>query len=59
MTSRFTEEGLRAFEDDNTVTVEIESGIGIYSYELNRAGTPEQLVAALRLFADEIEQAIQ
>ena len=57
--SRFTEEDLRAFEDDNAVTVEIESSVGIRPYELNRACTPEQLVASLRSFADEIEQAIQ
>lgn len=59
MAGRFTQEDLRAFEDDNKVTVEIESKHAIYPYELNRACNPEQLVAALRLFANEIEEAIQ
>lgn len=59
MSDRFTAEDLRAFEEDNTVTVEIEHEYASYVYELNRACTPEQLVASLRQFADEIEQAIQ
>jgi c-di-GMP-binding flagellar brake protein YcgR len=59
MSSRFTEEDLRAFQEDNAVTVEMEHKYAVYSYELNRACTPEQLVASLRLFADEIEQAIR
>lgn len=57
--SRFTEEDIRAFEEDNAVTVELEHKYAVYSFELNRASTPEQLVASLRQFADDIDQVIR
>lgn len=59
MENRFTEEDRYTFNEDNTVTVDLENRVGVNSFELDPARTSEELVASLRKFADEIEATVR